>query len=147
MDYIGRWKFHSIGVINDSDEMEFLNAEDYLNSPMPYIDESDEEMVADERKERRQMIGGQIAVCEDGKLYMLLPLPEGVSQAEVDQAVQSGHIRLYDGMMTDRPIAWEERDGELWFEAGEGMSEDGWAKASDENGFLVFMTTRYIKAE
>lgn len=147
MSYVGKWVFHSIGMVNDSDEMVFLSAEEYLKAPMPYIDESDEEAVADELKERRNMIGGQIAVCEDGKLYMLMPLPEGVSKEEVDKAVKAGVIKLYDGMMTDDPKAWEERNGELWLEVGEGMSEDGWAKLSDDDGKLLFMTTRYVKAE
>lgn len=147
MSYVGKWVFHSIGMVNDSDEMVFLSAEEYLKAPMPYIDESDEEAVADELKERRNMIGGQIAVCEDGKLYMLMPLPEGVSKEEVDKAVKAGVIKLYDGMMTDDPKAWEERNGELWLEVGEGMSEDGWAKLSDDDGKLLFMTTRYTKVD
>lgn len=50
-------------------------------------------------------------------------------------------------MMTDDPKAWEERDGELWLEVGEGMSEDGWVKLSDDDGNLLFMTTRYVRAE
>ena len=147
MSYVGKWVFHSIGMVNDSDEVVFLSAEEYLKAPMPYIDESDEEAVADELKERLNMIGGQIAVCEDGKLYMLMPLPEGVSKEEVDKAVKAGIIKLYDGMMTDDPKAWEERDGELWLEVGEGMSEDGWVKLSDDDGNLLFMTTRYVRAE
>ena len=147
MSYVGKWVFHSIGMVNDSDEVVFLSAEEYMKAPMPYIDESDEEAVADELNERRKMIGGQIAVCEDGKLYMLMPLPEGVSKEEVDKAVKAGVIKLYDGMMADDPKAWEERDGELWLEVGEGMSEDGWAKLSDDDGNLLFMTTRYVRAE
>ena len=147
MSYVGKWVFHSIGMVNDSDEVVFLSAEEYLKAPMPYIDESDEEAVADELKERRKMIGGQIAVCEDGKLYMLMPLPEGVPREEVEKAVKAGVIKLYDGMMTDDPKAWEERDGELWLEVGEGMSEDGWVKLSDDDGNLLFMTTRYTKAD
>lgn len=147
MSYVGKWVFHSIGMVNDSDEVVFLSAEEYLKAPMPYIDESDEEAVADELKERRNMIGGQIAVCEDGKLYMLMPLPEGVSKEEVDKAVKAGVIKLYDGMMTDDPKAWEERNGELWLKVGEGMSEDGWTKLSDDDGHLLFMTTRYTKAD
>lgn len=147
MSYVGKWAFHSIGTINENDEMVYMNAEEYLNSPMPYIDESDEEAVADERKERRQMIGGKIAVCEGGKLYMLMPLPEGVSKEEVDQAVAAGIIKLFDGMITDEPKSWEERNGELWLEVGEGMSEDGWVQLSDDAGYLNFMTTRYVKEE
>ena len=146
MSYVGKWVFHSIGAMNENDEIVYLDSEEYLNSPMLYIDESDEEAVADELKERRQMIGGQIAVCEDGKLYMLMPLPEGVSQTEVDQAVAAGVIKLYDGMMADEPKAWEERDGALWLEVGEGMSEDGWVELSDD-GYLAFINIRYVKAE
>ncbi len=147
MSYVGKWVFHSIGTMNENDEMVYMDAEEYLNSPMLYIDESDEEAVADEMKERQRMISGQIAVSEDGMLYMLMPLPEGVSKAEVDQAVKAGVIKLYDGMMTDDPKAWEERDGALWLEVGEGMSEDGWVKLSDDDEYLTFMTTRYIKAD
>ena len=144
MSYVGRWVFHSIGMVNDDDEMVYMTSEEYLAAPMPYIDETDEEAVADELKERKQMIGGQIAVCEDGKLYMLMPLPEGASQAQIDEAVEAGYIKLYDGMLTDEPKAWEERDGQLWLEVGMGMSEDGWVQLSDGE-FLRFMTTRYVK--
>lgn len=146
MSYVGKWVFHSIGTINDSDEMVFLGEEEYLASPMPYIDETDEEAVQEELNERRKMSGSAISVCEDGKFFMLMPLPEGVSQAEVDEAVAAGYIKLKDGMMTDEPMDCEERDGELWLMVGEGMSETGWVKVSDENGFLNFMTIRYIKA-
>ena len=147
MNFVGRWVFHSIGVMNENDEMVFMRAEEFIDSPMPYVDETDPEAVADEKRERKQMDGGQIAICADGKLYLLLPIPEGVSQEEVDAAVASGEITLYDGMLTDEPKAWEDRDGELWIEVGPDMSEDGWAKLPAEDGLLTFMTTRYKKAE
>lgn len=146
MSYVGKWVFHSIGTISDDDEMIYMSADEYLNSPMPYVDETDAEAVEDEMKERKQIVGSQLAICEDGKFYILMPIPEGVSQEEVDAAVAAGHIKLHDGMLTDDAKTWEERNGELWLEVGMGMSEDGWAKLSDENGFLFFMTTRYVKA-
>jgi len=147
MSYVGKWVFHSIGMMNENDEMVYLSGEEYLKAPIPpYVDESDEEAVADEMKERHQTVGGKIAVCEDGNLYMLMPLPDGVSKEEVDEAVKAGHIKLYDGMITDEPKKWEERDGELWLEVGEGMSEDGWVKLS-EDGLLAFITTRYEKVQ
>ncbi|MBR6754374.1 MAG: hypothetical protein IKM22_00405 [Clostridia bacterium] len=147
MSYVGKWKFHSIGTINENDEMVFMDAKEYLESPMVYIDENDPEAVEDEMKERKQMIGSQIAICEDGNFYMLMPLPEGVSQEEVDAAAAAGLIKLYDGMMTDEPKAWKEQDGELWIEVGEGMSEDGWAKLPEQDGMIVFITTRYEKVD
>ncbi len=146
MNYVGRWVFHSIGTFGD-EGIEYHTAEEYMNSPMLYIDESDPEAVADEMKERRGMVKSEIRICEDGKMYMLMPIPEGATEAEINAAVEEGAITLYDGMMTDSPKAWEERDGELWLEVGEGMSEDGWVKLSDGEGYLLFMTTRYVKAE
>ena len=147
MSYIGKWVFHSIGTFNEEDEMVYLNPEEYLKAPMPYVDESDEEAVAAEMNERRKMIASQIAVVEDGSLYMLMPLPEGVTKEQVDEAVKAGHIKLYDGMMTDEPMKWEERGGALCMYAGEGMSEDGWVTLSEDGSFINFINSRYVKAE
>lgn len=147
MNYVGKWVFHSIGVMSEDDEMVYMNAEEYLASPMLYIDETDEEAVAEEMNDRKQAIGGKLDICEDGTLYMLVPIPEGVSQEEVDAAAAAGQIMLRDGMLTDEPKKWEERNGELWLEVGFGMSDDGWVKMSEEGELLQFATTRYIKAE
>lgn len=151
MNYIGTWVFHSIATMNDKDEMVFLSAEEYMKAPMPYVDETDEEAVADELRERKRMVGTHLKVCTDGKLYMFSPLPEGVPQEEVDKAVAAGIITLVDGMMTDRPLMWEERDGELWYDTGIegelfGEKTDSWVKAIDDEGFFIFATTRFVKA-
>ena len=143
MSYTGKWIFHSIGTITDSDEMVYLSPEDYLKSPMPYVDESDEEAVSDELRERKTMIGTQIEICEDGKLYMLMPLPEGASEEEINSAVSAGELTLRDGMMLGGIESWEERDGELWYTTA--LSEDGWTKGSDADGFVFFMTMRFTK--
>jgi len=147
MSYVGKWVFHSIGAFNENDEMVYMGAEAYLASPMPYVDETDPEAVADEMNERKQTVSMQLAVCEDGNFYMLMPIPDGVAQEEVDAAVASGEIKLYDGMMTDDPKTWEERNAELWLEVGEGMSEDGWVKLSDDSELLNFMNIRFVRAE
>ena len=115
------------------------------------MDESDEESVEDELRERKKMAGMQVKICEDGKLYLLSPLPEGVSQKEIDQAVSVGVITLLDGMMADRPLVWEERDGEMWYDTGIegevfGEKADSWVKAIDEDGYFTFATTRFVKA-
>lgn len=145
MRYVGKWVFHSIGAVTDSDEMVYLSTEDFLKSPMPYIDETDEEAVANELRERKTMIGMQIEICEDGKLYMLMPLPEDATKEEIDAAVASGEIHLRGGMIAGGPESWEERDGVLWYTTD--LSEDGWTKGSDEDGFVCFMTVRFVKAE
>lgn len=152
MTYTGKWNFHSVMTFDEDDMPVYLTPEEYLGSPMPYVDESDEEAVADEMKERRNIISMSIKICDDGKLYMLSPLPEGVSQEEVDKAVKAGVIKLVDGMIADEPKAWELRDGELWFDTGiegevYGEKADSWVKPIDENGFFNFMNFRFIKED
>ena len=151
MSYIGKWKLHSIGEMGE-DGIRYLSAKEYLASPMDYIDSSDADAVAEELAERKKIIGMELRVVEDGDLYMLIPIPDGVSREEVDAAVAAGEITLYDGMLCERPLKWEERDGELWFDTaleGEtfGESADTWTKAIDENGYFNFMTFRFCKGE
>ena len=104
MSYVGKWQFHSIGTVDDETcERVWLNAEEYMKSPMPYVDETDEEAVADEMKERKRTVSTILEVCEDGNLYALTPLPEEVSKEEVEEAARAGIIKLRDDMMTDDP--------------------------------------------
>ena len=152
MTYTGKWKLHSVMVFDDDNMPVYLSPEEYLDSPMPYVDESDEEAVADEMRERRRMADTFIKICEDGKLYMMMPLPEGVSQEEIDKAVAAGVIKLVDGAMADEPKNWELRDGEFWFDTGIGgevYDEEvtSWTKPIDENGFFNFMNFRFIKED
>lgn len=144
MSYVGKWVFHSIGMIMDSDEMVYLDSESYLKAPMPYVDETDEGAIADELRERKTMIGMQIEICEDGKMYMMMPFPENAAKEEIESAVESGEIRVRDGMMLGGLESWEERDGVLWYTTA--LSEDGWTKGSDGD-FVFFMTIRFVKAE
>ena len=151
MNYIGKWKIHSIGEMGD-DGIRYLLAEEYLASPMLYIDSSDAEAVAEEIAERKKIIGMELRVVEGGNLYMLIPIPDGVSREEVDAAVAAGEIALYDGMLCERPLKWEERDGALWFDTGiegevYGEAADTWVKATDEDGYFNFMTMRFVKGE
>ena len=145
MNYIGKWVFDSIGTHDDEKGMIYLNADEYLASPMPYIDETDEEAVADEMDERKKTIGMQVKICDDSKLYFLIPVPDGVSKAELKEVVNTGELMLIDDMLTDKAIAWEERDGELWYDTGIG--DDSWAKAIDENGFFTIITMRFKKID
>lgn len=146
MNFAGKWVFHSIGTVNEKDEVVFMTADEYISSPMPYVDESDSDAVAEEINERKLVVGSQLAICDDGKLYTLMPIPEGATDEDVKEAVEAGEIKLYDGMLTDEPKNWEDRNGELWVEVGMDMSEDGWANMPYEDGLVTFATVRYTKA-
>lgn len=145
MNYIGKWVFDSIGTLDDEKGMIYLNADEYLTSPMPYIDETDEEAVADEIDERKKTIGMQVKICDDGKLYLLMPVPDGASEAELNEVINTGELMLIDDMLTDKAIAWEERDGELWYDTG--IEDDSWTKAIDENGYFTIITMRFKKID
>ena len=153
MEYVGKWKFHSIGSIDENDNLIYLNSEEYINSPMPYIDESDEEMVEDELNERKKMVGACLKICDDGNLYMLIPIPDDIPQEEINQAVSAGEIKIIDGAMADRPMRWELRDDEFWMDTGiegevfDDEEVDGWVKPIDEEGFLNLMNFRFVKED
>lgn len=150
MDYIGNWIFNSIGAEDDEKGLVYLSGEEYLASPMPYIDETDEEAVKDEINERKKMIGMKVKVCDDGILYLLMPIPDGVSKEELKEVIDAGVFMLVDGMLTDRAIVWEEREGELWYDTGiEGEvfeeKADRWVKAIDKDGYFTFASIRFVK--
>lgn len=152
MNYTGKWKLHSVMTFDDDNMPVYLTPQEYLDSPMPYVDETDEEEVVHEIQERRKMLGTFIKICEDGKLYMLIALPEDIPQEEVDKAVSAGIIKLVDGAMADDPMNWELRDGEFWFDTGIGgevyeEKVNSWIKPIDENGFFNFMNFRFIKED
>lgn len=150
MNYIGKWIFHSIGVIDESGKLTYMNKEEYLNSPMPYIDETDEDAIASEMRERKQITSSLIEICDNGKLLMLIPIPKEEYESYLAELANSGEKELRPGMICMRCSDWEERNGELWFDSGVkgeafGEKADTWAKAIDENGLFTFMTMRYEK--
>ena len=150
MDYTGKWVFHSTMSRDEDFNIVYLNAEEYLNSPMPYIDENDEDEVKSEMQERKRMINSFVKITDDMKMYLMMALPEGVSQQEVDAAVAAGHIKLMDGAIFSEVLDCELRDGELWYNSGIegeifGEKADPWVKAIDKDGLLTFAATRYVK--
>lgn len=148
MDYTGKWKFHSIGTWDDDGNTVYMNAEEYINSPMQYIDETDSEAVAEELNERKKMTGMKVKICNDGNLYILMPVPEGASKTELEAFLEESGMKLIDGMLSDKPIKWEMINGELMMNMGiSGESENGESlvKAIDDEGYFVFFTTRFEK--
>jgi len=137
-------------TFDDDGNRVFLSADEYMNSPMPYVDENDREAVEDEMRERERMVGMKVKIDDDGNVYMLMPVPDGVSKKELKEFLSESGMRLVDGMLCERPMEWEIRNGELWIDTGitgEVMGNEGenWARALDEDGYFVFFTTRFEK--
>lgn len=149
MDFIGLWKVHSIASYTD-DGMVFMPVEDYLNAPIPsYI--TDAESVEGEMADRRKNASAIMKICDDGMIYNLMPIPEGVPQEEIDSAVEAGYVKLVDGMIAGQAMPWEIRDGELWYNTGDeieimGEAKESWFRASGEDGIITIMSIKFIKA-
>ncbi len=152
MSYVGDWKFDSIGTFNDEGQMIWMNAQEYIDSPIPYAEDYSEDEIAHEREERKRTTGTLIRVQEDGFLYMLMPVGEGISEEEIEETFKSGEIKvMYGKYIYDRAQAWEERNGELWYDSGMsgeifGEKTDSWTKLSSDDGSLMMITMKFVRA-
>lgn len=100
MKFLGKWKVKNIEVYDENMNRVLMTPEEYINRPMdPWINTNDEEEVEHELEQRKFIVETIILISEDNYMYSLSPLPEGVSQEEIDEAVSSGEIILKDNMM------------------------------------------------
>lgn len=79
-----------------------------------------EELLSREDADKDMFLMGrmQVVFAEDGTITMLTPIPDGVSQEEVDAAVKSGDITLRDGMMFMGENHWKVEDGKIMADTG-----------------------------
>ncbi len=150
MSYLGKWVLKSVISFDEDFNQIEMTPEEYINSPMPYVDETDEEAVRDEIRERKTMAAMQLKICEGGKFYSIAPIPDDASQEEIDEAVAAGEIKIEDGMLVTGEMDWEGRNGEFWFNSGIegeafGETTDPWVKASNDDGTISFMTFKFMK--
>lgn len=145
-NFKGKWKFSGIESRDEEFQMIVLSPEVFLNAP---IDEDyDEEEKAHEMTERLGTINTVLEVTDD-KIYTMMPLPEEVSQEEIEEAVKAGAVEIRDGMMLIEAYDCEIRDGELYMNSGIqgeifGEATDPWEKVSfgDELVIVIMHFTR-----
>ena len=101
INLIGKWKAAEMIDFNaEKGTMDWAKVEDILAK-----DDLD--------KDTRFMANMVYVFGEDGTITMLTPLPEGVSQAEVDAAVKAGQLELRDGMMFMGEQHWKVEEEEV----------------------------------
>ena len=151
VSYVGKWVFHSITNITEDGEIQFLNAEELLN----YIPNGPTDAIIEEMKMNQKLVVGSVVeISKDGYAYLLTPIPEYVTKEELDEAIATGAVTLRDGMLViDKPVLWQDRDGELWIQVGMETLPDGegqrpaWEKVEITNdGLLIIAMIRYQKA-
>ncbi|MBQ3526946.1 MAG: hypothetical protein IJA52_00110 [Clostridia bacterium] len=153
MNYVGKWIFDSIGVRDDSFNLVYLSAEEYLKSPIPsYVDEADEEAVAYEMHERKAAISIVLEVRDDGKVYTFAPISEEATPEQIKAAIEAGEITVVDGMIVGGVADWEMRGDEMWLDSGIegevfGEAADPWVKVADSDEYIDYINMRFKKAE
>ena len=88
---------------------------------------------------------GQIEIAADHKIYQWTKIPDGVSEKEIKEALESGEIKAAkDGYFCVSENDWKCVDGKYYYDTGEyrevfGEVQSSWDElAFDEEGLLKF---------
>ena len=103
---LGKWRVAEAMQFNDEKcQMEWTGIETILAKE-------------DQDKETTMLLNTVVIFQEDGIIDFLCPLPEGVSQAEIDAALAAGQLKLKDGMMQMDQKHWKVEDGKILADTG-----------------------------
>lgn len=106
INLIGKWNIvESIQFNEEKGQMEWTKVEDILAKE-------------DVDRQIAMLMKSIVLFEEDGNLVFLTPLPEGVSQKEIDEAVAAGAIKLRDGMMLTQQNHWKVENGKNMADTG-----------------------------
>lgn len=87
---------------------------------------------------------------DDGTIDFLCPLPEGVSQEEINAALAAGQLKLKDGMMLLEQNHWKEEDGKIFTDTGAegevlGEKVGPWEELKEIEGDMIEMPMYRLK--
>ena len=140
-EVLGKWIIAEALQFNDEKcAMEWTSAETLFSK-----DDLDKDMI---------MLLKTVAVFqEDGTIDFLCPLPDGVSQAEIDAALAAGQLKLKDGMMLMEQKHWKSEGGKFLADTGAegevlGEKVGPWEEIKElEGGVIELMMYRLKKVE
>ena len=106
INLIGKWNIvETIQYNEKKGSMDWVKAEDYLAQ-----DDLDREMA--------EMLKYQVLFEEDGSFGFLMPMPEDLSQKELDEALTAGEFELRDGMLLVDKHHWKVENGKNLADTG-----------------------------
>ena len=82
---------------------------------------------ADLTEGMRLLLTTRLVFEADGTLKELSAVPDGVSQEELERAVESGEIKLYDSRTILDETVWKEENGKFYYDTGIVASDCGQA--------------------
>ena len=138
MDGRGLWKVDKIMGFDDDYNQVWKDAEAILNDPAADDDE-------------KQAVKSLVEFGDDGIVRLMMPLPEGVTQEEIDEAVAAGEIEVRDGMMIAEQHEWKEEDGKVFYDSGTegevcGEEVSPWIEITETDNGIEMFTFRLVKA-
>ena len=101
-------------------------------------------------KDMIMLLNTQVVFQEDGTIDFFCPLPEGVSQAEIDAAIAAGQLKMKDGMMVMQQKHWKEEDGKILTDTGAkgevlGEKVGPWEELKEVDGGMIEMMMYRLK--
>jgi hypothetical protein len=135
---IGKWVVAETMQFNDETcKMEWVSVEQILAK-----DDLDKDMV--------MLLKTMVVFQEDGTIGFFCPIPEGVSQEEIDAAIAAGQLKLKDGMMVMDQKHWKEEKGKIMTDTGAegevlGEKVGPWEELKVVDGDLVEMMMYRLK--
>ena len=139
MSLIGKWKIVEAIRFNENFQPEWAPVEEILAD-------------ADLEPEDKIMYSSFMDFTEDGRVLNLAPIPEELSQEDIDEAVKSGEMELYDGYIKLSEYRWKAEDGKYYFDThikGEFLGEElsSWVEIPVIDGKIEILTSRIVKDE
>lgn len=104
-------------------------------------------------RETAMLLDTVVIFQEDGTIDFLCPLPDGVSQDEIDAALAAGQLKLKDGMMMMDAKHWKEENGIILTDTGAkgevlGEQVGPWVELKEVDGDKIeIMMYRLKKTE
>ena len=139
MNVVGIWKVKEVFSLNE-DEGKWLSFQECM----------DNEEMDDETK---SFLSARFVFEPDGLFKVVMAIPEGVPQEEIDRAAAAGEIRLFDSRsMIVEEHPWKEEDGKYYYDSGiqgEVLGEpvSPWMKIQETEDGIEWMAYRLVKAE
>ena len=138
---LGKWVVAETMQFNEEKcSLEWAKVEDVLSK-------------GDLDREMTMLVKTIVVFQEDGIIDFLCPLPDGVSQAEIDAAIAAGQLKLKDGMMMMDAKHWKEEGGKILTDTGArgevlGEQVGPWVELKEVDDDMVeLMMYRLKKAE
>ena len=105
MELIGKWQIAEIKQFDEEKGMVWAKTTD---------------LIAREDVDEEILMFAKTAVVfeEDGNLLFMSPVPEGVSQEEINEAVAAGEIKIRDGLMITEEKHWKVENGKYMTDTG-----------------------------